>query len=187
MVFRRVVFCVSVILAASCGCGGGADTALSEDRLPLPKGAEVTRYEGMSLVWHDEFDEDGPLSDAWSYEEGFVRNEELQWYQKDNACVADGVLVIEARRETRPNPHYIPGSSSWRTNRPTAGYTSSCVTTARSFHFRYGRLEVRAKIPVDKGAWPAIWTRTASSSVGARWKPCIRWLPTPRWPSPSRT
>ncbi len=180
MVCRRIVFCVSaVLLAASCGCGGGGsdtvpgadervgqpeETLLSEEQLPLPKGAEVTRYEGMSLVWHDEFDEDGPLSDAWSYEEGFVRNEELQWYQKDNASVAGGVLVIEARRETKPNPHYVPGSTSWRTNRPAAEYTSSCVTTAGSFSFRYGRLEVRAKIPVDQGAWPAIWT------LGNRWE-----------------
>jgi len=147
----------SVVLAVSFGCGRAPDQPVS-DLLPLPKGAEVTAYEGMTLVWHDEFDQDGPLSEAWSFEEGFQRNEELQWYQKENASVKEGALVIEARRETLPNPHYQPGSSSWRTSRPVAEYTSSCATTAQSFSFKYGRLEVRAKIPVDKGAWPAIWT-----------------------------
>ena len=55
----------------------------------------VTQYEGYRLVWHDEFDQDGLPSADWDYEQGFVRNNELQWYQRDNAFVKDGALVIE--------------------------------------------------------------------------------------------
>ena len=50
------------------------------------------------LVWSDEFDVEGNPSTEWSYESGFVRNEELQWYQSDNAYVKDGCLVIEGQR-----------------------------------------------------------------------------------------
>ena len=38
---------------------------------------------GYALVWSDEFDGDGPLdAKNWTYEQGFVRNDELQWYQR---------------------------------------------------------------------------------------------------------
>src|SRR5207245_2772842 len=54
------------------------------------------------LVWSDEFDKDGP-PDArnWTAETGFVRNNELQWYQPENVRCENGLLVIEARRERK--------------------------------------------------------------------------------------
>ena len=125
---------------------------------PLAKGSAPTEHEGYRLIWHDEFDADGKPSNEWSYEKGFQRNNELQWYQEDNASVFGGTLIIEGRRETVPNPNYNPSDSDWRINRKNAEYTSSCITTQNSFHFRYGRMEVRARIPVTSGAWPAIWT-----------------------------
>lgn len=122
------------------------------------------------LVWSDEFDADGPLDSAvWNFEQGFTRNEEAQWYQPDNAVCKDGNLVIEARKEVnRRNPDYEPGSSNWRKNREFIGYTSSSVTTAGKREFLYGRFEVRARIPVAKGAWPAIWTLGS----GMEWPSC---------------
>ena len=63
--------------------------------------------EGWKLVWSDEFSRDGrPDSTTWNYERGFVRNQEAQWYQEANAWQEDGLLIIEARREHRPNPTY---------------------------------------------------------------------------------
>ena len=48
------------------------------------------------LVWSDEFDGNGPVSDDdWNYERGFVRNHEYQWYQPQNAYKLDGILVLE--------------------------------------------------------------------------------------------
>jgi beta-glucanase (GH16 family) len=114
---------------------------------------------GYQLVWADEFNTDGRPDPAnWVYEEGFVRNEELQWYQPDNARVANGLLVIEARAENRPNPRHQPGSRSWRTNRPTIAYTSACLTTQGKHTWQYGRFELRARIGIDAGMWPAWWT-----------------------------
>lgn len=115
--------------------------------------------EGYSLLWADEFDGAGkPDSLYWSYEEGFVRNEELQWYQSDNATVRNGVLEIEGRREQVKNPHYEKNSRSWKKNRREAEYTSACVKTSGKFSFQYGIMEVRAKIDTSMGMWPAIWT-----------------------------
>lgn len=120
--------------------------------------------DSLTLVWHDEFNYTGkPDSSRWQYEYGFVRNEELQWYQPDNARVIGGVLQITGRHEQVLNPRYEAGSRNWKRNRRTAEFTSSCILTRDRFHFRYGRLEVRARIPVASGAWPAIWT------LGNRW------------------
>jgi beta-glucanase (GH16 family) len=117
------------------------------------------RAQDYQLVWSDEFNVEGRLdSTLWNYERGYARNEELQWYQPDNAYCKGGHLIIEARREERPNPMYREGARDWRRSRKNIECTSSSVTTSGKKEFLYGRFEVRARIPVGKGAWPAIWT-----------------------------
>lgn len=120
--------------------------------------------DGLKLVWHDEFDYSGaPDSTKWQFEHGFVRNQELQWYQPQNARVLNGVLQITGRYERVPNPRYKPESRNWMLNREAAEFTSACIESRERFTFRYGRLEVRARIPDACGSWPAIWT------LGNRW------------------
>ncbi len=122
-------------------------------------GATGVLADDWELVWSDEFDKDGmPDTAVWNFERGFVRNEEDQWYQSDNAYVKDGMLVIEGRKERVKNPRYVKDSRSWQLNREYAEYTSASLNTAGKREFLYGRLEVRARIPVGGGAWPAIWT-----------------------------
>src|SRR5581483_7487253 len=76
---------------------------------PCTMAATTQPADDYQLVWSDEFNTDGPLNPKdWRYENGFVRNLELQWYQPENATCKDGCLIIEARRERRPNPRYIP-------------------------------------------------------------------------------
>ncbi|MBC8143307.1 MAG: glycoside hydrolase family 16 protein [Armatimonadetes bacterium] len=96
------------------------------------------------LIWNDEFDYTGaPDPKKWGYELGLVRNHEAQTYtkRKENVRVENGNLVIEARREAFEG----------------AAYTSASVNTLGKTAFLYGRIEVRAKIPVARGQWPAIW------------------------------
>jgi beta-glucanase (GH16 family) len=119
----------------------------------------VPQLKGYSLVFSDEFDQKGvPNPEFWSFEEGFQRNNELQWYQSDNASVADGLLIIEGRREKIKNTAYDPNSRDWRKNREYAEYSSSSINTRGKFQFQYGIMEVRAKIDTASGIWPAIWT-----------------------------
>ncbi|SEJ41600.1 Beta-glucanase, GH16 family [Cyclobacterium xiamenense] len=114
---------------------------------------------GYALVWAEEFlGTGGPDPRFWSFEHGFVRNRELQWYQSANARLEGGLLLIEGRRESVVNPAFDETSKNWKTNRPIASYTSSSIHTRGKFSFRYGILEVRAKIATDVGLWPAIWT-----------------------------
>jgi beta-glucanase (GH16 family) len=113
----------------------------------------------MKLVWSDEFDVDGkPDPKNWKAEKGFVRNHEDQWYQEDNAFCKNGFLIIEARREEVKNPNYVAGSKNWKEERATAHYTSASLITQGMQSFKYGRFEMRAKIDIRSGLWPAFWT-----------------------------
>ena len=110
------------------------------------------------LVWADEFDIEGkPNPTNWTCEQGFVRNEELQWYQADNAFCEEGKLVIEGRREPKTNPAFKPDGPDWRTNREYIEFTSACLTTKGRQAWQYGRFEVKARISARPGLWPAIW------------------------------
>jgi beta-glucanase (GH16 family) len=98
------------------------------------------------LVWEDNFDNDGlPDSNIWTYEEGYVRNNENQYYTKnrlENARIESGNLVIEARKD------------NWEGNE----ITSASLHTFGKKSILYGKIEVRAKLPSGAGTWPAIWT-----------------------------
>jgi len=96
------------------------------------------------LAWSDEFN--GPNIDTatWGYEIGFIRNNELQYYtsRTNNARIESGNLVIECKRESFNG----------------AQYTSASLNTSGKKSFKYGRIEMRAKLPYSKGLWPAFWT-----------------------------
>lgn len=119
--------------------------------------------ESWNLVWSDEFNTAGlPDPNKWGYEEGFVRNNEAQYYtraRKENARVEGGMLVIEGRKETWPNPRYDPNAPAGRgrRSRQNADYTSASLVTRGKADWTYGRIEVRAQLPAGRGVWPAIW------------------------------
>jgi len=109
------------------------------------------------LVWSDEFNYTGlPDKNKWDYEKGFVRNKEPQYYttaRTENSRVENGTLILEAKKETYPNAAWHPGS----TEPQQAAYTSASLITLGKAAWKYGRIEVRAKVPGGAGAWPAIW------------------------------
>lgn len=172
MTNKQLLSFLTLFLGTTCGSINAMASAQADDSRQTevspysatPRNTAPAAYSGYRLVWSDEFNTDGRPSDDWSAEQGFVRNNELQWYQADNATVSNGCLVIEARRERKPNPGYEAGSQEWRRNRQYAEITSSSLTTAGKREFMYGRFEVRAKIPVDAGSWPAIWL------LGNKWE-----------------
>jgi len=119
----------------------------------------ITAPEGYVLVWSDEFEKDGrPDPSYWSYELGFIRNRELQYYQPENANIENGILTISGKRERVKNKAYDPLSEYWIEDREWAEYTSASLITQGKKSFTYGIFEIRAKIPTARGMWPVIWT-----------------------------
>jgi beta-glucanase (GH16 family) len=118
---------------------------------------DVTANLTDSLVWYDEFSYSGlPDSTKWNYDvggTGWGNNEDQYYTEKrlQNARVNNGNLIIEARREEYRNKNY----------------TSARLVTKGKGDWRYGRIEVRAKIPRGRGTWPAIWM--LASTTPLRW------------------
>ena len=102
-----------------------------------------------TLAWSEEFNGEGLVDGAvWNYERGFIRNREAQYYtagRAQNVAMRGGNLVITARKE------------DFSENGQDAKYTSGSINTKGKKAFHYGRIEVRAKLPVGQGNWPAIW------------------------------
>lgn len=111
-------------------------------------------------IWQDEFDYTGsPDSTKWSYDVGDGcpnvcgwGNNEAQYYtrQERNARVENGHLIIEAHRDS------VAGKA----------YTSARLLTRHKGDWRYGRIEVRAKLPRGRGTWPAIWMLSTDWKYG---------------------
>ena len=118
-------------------------------------------YSGYQRIWQDEFDGTDLNSDHWTFEEGTGSNgwgnNELQYYRKgkNNTSVQDGKLEIIAKEET------FNGQK----------YTSARIITKDKFDFRYGRVDIRARLPFGQGIWPALWMLGSNfGSVG--WPQC---------------
>lgn len=97
------------------------------------------------LIWEENFDGNQLNSEIWNYELGDGcpdicgwGNNEKQIYTNSNHTVTDGMLTIHIKNEN-------------------GNITSTRITTAKKKEFQYGRIEARAKLPLGKGIWPAIW------------------------------
>ena len=116
--------------------------------------------DNMTLVWSDEFDGSSVNTDYWTFETGAGGwgNNELQEYTNgDNAEVANGKLIITARKV---NDDKVAGS-----------YTSTRIISKEKKEFTYGRMEIRAKLPSGTGIWPAIWMLGSNINT-AEWPAC---------------
>ena len=114
----------------------------STEKLVFP--SDTTKK--YALIWSEEFNYSGlPDSSKWSYEVGYLRNNEKQYYtekRSENARVENGLLVIESRKER------------WK----DFSYTSASINTLGKHSFPVNsRIEIRAKLPSEKGIWPALW------------------------------
>jgi beta-glucanase (GH16 family) len=114
------------------------------------------------LVWADEFNTKGaPDSTKWSYDIGTGDwgwgNNEKEYYtnRSENVSIGKGKLKITALKE----------------NYNGSAYTSTRMLTRDKFHFTYGKVEVRAKLPAGVGTWPAIWM-LGSNIKTAGWPNC---------------
>jgi len=118
------------------------------------KGADAPT--GWELVWSDEFDGNSLDRSKWEFEVNAQGggNNEKQYYLTNNARVSGGLLLIEARKEHFTGPE------------GTREYTSSRIRTKRKGDWRYGRFEVRAKLPQGRGMWPAIWMMPTDDHYG---------------------
>ncbi len=145
--------CLGMFLS---GCSSSSVAEPEGAQLPesTPEANETNRpdpddpdyWTNAVLVWNDEFEGTALLDENWTFETGGNGwgNNELQNYQNQgNTEVSDGILKITAKRNT---DNTIEGA-----------FTSARLNSKKAFKF--GRMEIRAKLPEHKGngTWPALW------------------------------
>lgn len=137
-----------------------AAPALLAASAPTPAPAE----QGWILAWSDEFASKTIDRSKWRFDVDCWGggNEERQCYtaKARNASVEDGKLVITARKERVTGPA-LPEQQRRHSVMPDAvavrDVSSARLTTRGKHAWRYGRFEIRAKLPQGQGTWPAIW------------------------------
>lgn len=112
------------------------------------------------MVWQEEFNSPQLNTAYWTPEINFVRNiEAVQIYtdRPKNLAILDGALTLTSHHEYFESTNCKPDSPHWWERRKSAEYTSGSINSRGKVEFRYGRVEIRAKIEHGRGVWPALW------------------------------
>lgn len=141
-------------------CMNGSWNPIYADAKDNQKEVKQDKYE---LIWSDDFNGKTLDLTKWNYElhePGWVNNE-LQQYtaSSKNVYVKDGNLVIQPVKTTDKATGKV-------------SYTSGRVNTQNKVDFKYGKVEVRAKLPKGQGIWPAIWMMPTDDSLYGGWPKC---------------
>ena len=103
---------------------------------------------GYQMMWGESFDNPTLDPSSFNFEVGDGcpnlcgwGNNELQTYssEEDNVFIEDSKLVIRATE--------VAGST----------YRSARLTTKDKKEFQFGRIDIRARMPIGQGIWPALW------------------------------
>lgn len=135
--------------------------------------AAPSRAEDWRLVWSDEFNGQSLDRSKWNLDVDCWGggNGERQCYTASsrNAAVVDGKLVITALRQHATGPA-LPKDQRQNASDPNAevsrDYTSARLTTRGKSAWRFGRIEVRARLPQGQGLWPAVWMLPERDAYG---------------------
>ncbi|QDH34479.1 glycoside hydrolase family 16 protein [Porphyrobacter sp. YT40] len=140
---------------------------------PPPEDQPLAPLEGRGwqLVWADEFEGEALDRSKWTPEESCWGggNFERQCYtdRPDNIAVENGLLLLKAKKERFTGPARPPEIAEPGNPRLTQSHTSGKVRTIGKHAWRYGRIEVRAKVPPGQGTWPAVWMMPDDPAYGA--------------------
>ena len=136
------------------------DPAVPSREEPAPE--NPSDQDAYHLVWEDDFNGGSLNTKDWNYEyhePGWVNNE-LQEYvdSSDNVFVKDGILYLKAVKKTDAQGNIT--------------YTSGRINTQNKHDFKYGKFEVRAKVPSGKGFLPAFWMMPTQEELYGQWPKC---------------
>ena len=139
----------------------GINTQASQTYLLTVISADPNITAGWTLDWSDEFNGTSLDAAVWNYDlgGGGWGNNELEYYQAQNAVVQNGYLTITAMQQA------VGGSS----------YTSARIQTAQKKTFTYGRFEMMAKLPSTQGMWPAFWLLGATCNSFGLYGGTVAW------------
>ena len=169
---RAISVCTILAAAPAISACSPELNAQSQDSVPIAaaeRQAQLTAS-GWTLVWRDEFEGDSLDRTKWAPEVSCWGggNNERQCYtdRVENIAVEGGSLLLRAREEEWTGPDRPPEIAASPNPQVTQQYTSGKVRTRGLHAWRYGRIEVRAKVPPGQGLWPAVWMMPEDNAYG---------------------
>ncbi|WP_430906525.1 glycoside hydrolase family 16 protein [Maribacter sp. 2-571] len=146
-----IIFIVPLMLVFA-SCNKSDDSENEKEKIQIVdnsvESADVNAidyWDNTEIVWRDEFDGSELSKENWLTEEFFdgVFNTELQSYTSDNVEVGGGTMKINVKKIGE--------------GQKAGDYTSARLNS--KFAFKYGRLEIRAKMPSQNGngLWVKLW------------------------------
>lgn len=169
---RHFLFMAGCVVLA--GCVGTAETV--RPTAPAPEKVAVAPKQsdpetaGWQLVWADEFSGSELDRSKWTPEKSCWGggNDERQCYtdRPANIMVRDGVLHLAARKERFFGPDRPPEIAATPNPQITREYTSGKIRTRGLHSWKYGRIEIRARVPAGQGTWPAVWMMPEGDAYG---------------------
>lgn len=113
---------------------------------PIPTNLNIKQsvFDDYKLVWSDDFNGSALNNKKWGFKEHMSPQPDLKLYSDERAVKVDnGCLNLISGRID--NDNY---------------FTNTSVSTADTFVFKYGYLEMRAKVPFGKPAFPSFWMQS---------------------------
>ena len=143
------------------GCEGNIE---SENKI-----IEQNSPENWNLIWADEFEQGDVDNQKWNklrWRPGWVNNEQQAYTDRDtNIFIRDGKLIVRALIE----PGYV--DNDYTGSEYNTDFTSGRLNTSGKHSWKYGKFEIKAKLPKGRGSWPAIWM--LGSNIGTiGWPDC---------------
>lgn len=102
---------------------------------------------GRILVWHDEFDGDKIDGNKWNFRRTMSGTDRVYDNSEKHARVENGNMHMQLHKcDEEGKPYSL----------------SEGFTTSDTMNFRYGRIEMCAKLPFRHGAWPSFWMQSVT-------------------------
>lgn len=138
----------SYIRICGTGTNGQVTATIKESSTPTPNPNPSELLDSTGAYIIDDFSSNTIDSNKWSYELGYVRNNETQKYTNTNAEVNDGILALRGLKAS---------DGSW---------TSASIISKKHFAFMYGKIVARIRACNYNGAFGAFWTLGDSFEFG---------------------
>lgn len=138
----------SYIRICGTGTNGQVTATIKESSTPTPNPNPSELLDSTGAYVIDDFSSNTIDSNKWSYELGYVRNNETQKYTNTNAVVNDGILALRGLKAS---------DGSW---------TSASIISKGHFAFMYGKIVARVRACNLNGAFGAFWTLGDSFEFG---------------------
>ena len=145
----------------------------------------ICKEDKWELKFEENFDGMRLNLNTWKnreYSQGSMSNEGVEVYcTLDNVLLSNGICKIIAKTETieRKAVNWKPDTlklGDGVQNLRTYYHTASWIETRETY--KYGKFEIRCKIPKEKGFWPAFWMYGQSGDVNNEIDVFEFWNPT---------